>query len=214
MNKLLRIRPLHYYWKYSPEQSSPWKIEARGKTFEPPSHRFWRPFGMAYKKRVYSPNRILYPLKRVDWDPDGERNPQNRGISKYERISWDRGLRHHRQGAKAHMGEIRQRSRARPVRRPRRNQDGAWRARHSCHVAGYAGRLYASGQKSGQLGGMVLGRQARMGHGAGRPAVAVQCQRFSRHPEEHRNLPVVGLRSGDYHLGLRLSTDQPGTATS
>ena len=47
---------------------------------------------MAYKKRVYSPNRILYPLKRVDWDPDGERNPQNRGISKYERISWDEAL--------------------------------------------------------------------------------------------------------------------------
>ena len=43
----------------------------------------------AYKKRTYSPNRILYPLKRVDWDPDGERNPQNRGVSKYERISWD-----------------------------------------------------------------------------------------------------------------------------
>jgi anaerobic selenocysteine-containing dehydrogenase len=28
-------------------------------------------------------------LKRVDFDPDGERNPQNRGISKFERISWD-----------------------------------------------------------------------------------------------------------------------------
>jgi len=37
----------------------------------------------------YSPNRILYPLKRVDWDPNGERNPQNRGKSKYVRISWD-----------------------------------------------------------------------------------------------------------------------------
>jgi trimethylamine-N-oxide reductase (cytochrome c) len=44
---------------------------------------------LAYKKRVYSPNRIKYPLKRVDWDPAGERNPQNRGISKYKRISWD-----------------------------------------------------------------------------------------------------------------------------
>ena len=43
----------------------------------------------AYKKRTYSPNRIKYPLKRVDWDPNGERNPQNRGKSKYVRISWD-----------------------------------------------------------------------------------------------------------------------------
>ena len=47
------------------------------------------PFSLAYKKRTYSPNRIKYPLKRVDWDPNGERNPQNRGKSKYERISWD-----------------------------------------------------------------------------------------------------------------------------
>ena len=43
----------------------------------------------AYKKRTYSPNRVKYPLKRVDWDPNGERNPQNRGKSKYVRISWD-----------------------------------------------------------------------------------------------------------------------------
>ncbi len=28
-------------------------------------------------------------MKRVDWDPDGERNTQNRGRSKYKRISWD-----------------------------------------------------------------------------------------------------------------------------
>ena len=44
---------------------------------------------LAYKKRVYSPNRIKYPLQRVDWDPNGERNPQNRGKSKFKRISWD-----------------------------------------------------------------------------------------------------------------------------
>ena len=47
------------------------------------------PYATAYKKRTYSPNRVKYPLKRVDWDPNGERNPQNRGKSKYVRISWD-----------------------------------------------------------------------------------------------------------------------------
>jgi trimethylamine-N-oxide reductase (cytochrome c) len=31
-------------------------------------------------------------LKRVDFDPDGKRNPQNRGISGYEPISWDEAL--------------------------------------------------------------------------------------------------------------------------
>ena len=31
-------------------------------------------------------------MKRVDFDPNGERNPQNRGKSGYERISWDEAL--------------------------------------------------------------------------------------------------------------------------
>ena len=33
--KIVRIRPLHYDWKYKPEEFKPWKIEARGKSFEP-----------------------------------------------------------------------------------------------------------------------------------------------------------------------------------
>ena len=32
---------------------------------------------------------VALRLKREDWDPNGERNPQNRGKSKYVRISWD-----------------------------------------------------------------------------------------------------------------------------
>ena len=59
------------------------------KTLEPLMKALPCPFSLAYKKRTYSPNRIKYPLKRVDWDPKGERNPQNRGKSKYKRISWD-----------------------------------------------------------------------------------------------------------------------------
>jgi trimethylamine-N-oxide reductase (cytochrome c) len=45
--------------------------------------------GMCQKSMVYSRDRLLYPMKRVDFDPDGERNPQNRGVSGFERISWD-----------------------------------------------------------------------------------------------------------------------------
>ena len=37
--------------------------------------------GQCQKSMVYSKNRILYPMKRVDFDPDGERNIQNRGKS-------------------------------------------------------------------------------------------------------------------------------------
>jgi len=33
--KIIRIRPLHYDWKYKPEEFRPWKIEARGKSFGP-----------------------------------------------------------------------------------------------------------------------------------------------------------------------------------
>ena len=90
--KIIRIRNFHYDWKYKPEQVAPWKIEARGKSLQPPLKSALGPFGLGYKKRIYSPNRILYPLKRVDWDPKGERNPQNRGKSKYVRISWDEAL--------------------------------------------------------------------------------------------------------------------------
>ena len=50
------------------------------------------PLSLGYKKRVYSPNRILYPLKRVDFDPNGERNTAEPGKSGYVRISWDEAL--------------------------------------------------------------------------------------------------------------------------
>jgi anaerobic selenocysteine-containing dehydrogenase len=87
--KIVRVRPLHFDWKYNKEKFNPWKMEVRGHVLEPGTKALPAPFSLAYKKRVYSPNRVLYPLKRVDWDPNGERNPQNRGKSKYVRISWD-----------------------------------------------------------------------------------------------------------------------------
>ena len=90
--KIVRIRPLHYDWKYDPGEFSPWKMEARGQVFEPGMKTLIPPFELAYKKRVYSPNRVLYPLKRVDWDPDGDRKVENRGKSGYVRISWDEAL--------------------------------------------------------------------------------------------------------------------------
>ena len=73
--KIVRIRPLHYDSKYDPKQFNPWKITKNGKTLGPLMKAVPSPFSLAYKKRVYSPNRIKYPLKRVDWDPNGERNP-------------------------------------------------------------------------------------------------------------------------------------------
>jgi len=90
--KIIRIRPMHYDWKYDPKDMNPWKMESRGKIFEPSMKTLLPPYSIAYKNRVYSPARILHPMMRVDFDPNGNRNPQNRGISKYKRISWDQAL--------------------------------------------------------------------------------------------------------------------------
>ncbi|MBN1321684.1 MAG: molybdopterin-dependent oxidoreductase [Thermoleophilia bacterium] len=87
--KAVRIRPLKYDWKYDYKKLNPWKIERNGETLEPLPKALPAPFSLAYKKRTFSPNRIKFPMKRVDWDPNGERNTQNRGKSKYKRISWD-----------------------------------------------------------------------------------------------------------------------------
>ncbi|MCL1829792.1 MAG: molybdopterin-dependent oxidoreductase, partial [Oscillospiraceae bacterium] len=86
---ITRIRPYHFTEWSGFKKIEPWKIEARGRTFGPPDRSVLSFVGHAYKKRVYSVNRVSYPLKRVDWDPKGERNPKNRGKSGYVRISWD-----------------------------------------------------------------------------------------------------------------------------
>lgn len=92
--KIVRIRPLRYADEgFGPDKLKPWKIEVKGKVLEPVYKKtLVSPLGLSYKKRVYSPNRIRYPLKRVDWEPGGDPakvNAQNRGKSKYKRITWD-----------------------------------------------------------------------------------------------------------------------------
>jgi anaerobic selenocysteine-containing dehydrogenase len=86
---ITRIRPLPYERSYDRKGFNAWKIGARGKTLEPPLRAPVGPIGLSHRKRVYSKNRVRYPLKRVDWDQAGERNPQNQGVSGYASISWD-----------------------------------------------------------------------------------------------------------------------------
>ena len=64
--KIIRVRPLHYDSKYTWEQMNLFKFERNGKTFEPSLKSLPFSFSLAYKKRAYSPNRIKYPLKRID----------------------------------------------------------------------------------------------------------------------------------------------------
>ncbi|MEM2169365.1 MAG: molybdopterin-dependent oxidoreductase [Candidatus Bathyarchaeia archaeon] len=89
---IIRIRPLHYDWKYKPEEIPLWEFKGRGKTFRPSMKELNPPFRLVYKNVVYSPTRVRYPLKRVDWNPYGERNPQNRGKSEFVRITWEEAI--------------------------------------------------------------------------------------------------------------------------
>ena len=86
--KIVRMFPIDL----DEDDKGDWVIEARGRKFTPPRRTTLSPHAQAARSMVYSPKRILYPMKRVDWDPEGERNIQNRGISGYERISWDEAL--------------------------------------------------------------------------------------------------------------------------
>ncbi|MFZ9668077.1 MAG: molybdopterin-dependent oxidoreductase, partial [Steroidobacteraceae bacterium] len=86
--KILRTTPIDF----DDEDAPSWSISARGKTFTPSRRTTVATHGLCLKSMVYSKNRILYPMKRVDFDPDGERNIQNRGKSKFVRISWEEAL--------------------------------------------------------------------------------------------------------------------------
>jgi len=83
--KILRITPI----EFDDDDAQPWTIKARGREFTPPRKTTISPHTLAWKSMVYSKDRLLHPMKRVDFDPDGERNCQNRGVSGYERISWE-----------------------------------------------------------------------------------------------------------------------------
>lgn len=84
-NKIVRVKPLHF------DNVRLYEIKARGKSFTQPAKTLPYWVSLAYKKRAYSPNRVMHPLKRVDWSPEN-RNPQNRGKSKFVEITWEEAL--------------------------------------------------------------------------------------------------------------------------
>ncbi len=86
--KVMRLTPL----EFDASDAAPWTIRARGKSFTPPRQTTAATHSLCGKTTLYSPDRLLYPMKRVDFDPKGARNQKNRGISGYERISWDEAL--------------------------------------------------------------------------------------------------------------------------
>ena len=86
--RIVRTAPI----EFDAKDARGWTIEARGRRFTPRRMATVATHALAMKAAVYSDKRILHPMKRVDFDPNGERNPGNRGKSGYERISWDEAL--------------------------------------------------------------------------------------------------------------------------
>ena len=87
--KIIRMTPIDL----AEDDGASWTIEAKGQKLTPPRKTTLAPHGQNAKSIVYSPDRVLYPMKRVDFDPNGERNPQNRGKSGYVRISWEEAIK-------------------------------------------------------------------------------------------------------------------------
>jgi molybdopterin guanine dinucleotide-containing S/N-oxide reductase-like protein len=86
--KITRIRPL----AAEERDFKPWTFEVDGRKYTPAKKFNLAPYVHAERNRLYSEDRIRYPMKRVDFDPNGARNPQNRGKSPHQRISWDEAL--------------------------------------------------------------------------------------------------------------------------
>jgi trimethylamine-N-oxide reductase (cytochrome c) len=87
--RIIRVRPLVFDDK---KDAASWSIEANGQKFTPLRKACVSSYTLTERMKVYSEDRIQYPMKRVDWDPNGERNTHNRGKSEYVRISWDEAL--------------------------------------------------------------------------------------------------------------------------
>jgi anaerobic selenocysteine-containing dehydrogenase len=86
--KIIRVWPL----VFDESDAASWTIKVDGREFSPPRKACVASFVLTERLRVYSEDRIKYPLKRIDFDPKGDRHPETRGKSEYERISWDEAL--------------------------------------------------------------------------------------------------------------------------
>jgi trimethylamine-N-oxide reductase (cytochrome c) len=73
--KIIRTTPI----EFDDSDPQPWTIEAHGMKLTPPRKTTLAPHGQICRSTIYSPDRLLYPMKRVDFDPKGKRNPENRG---------------------------------------------------------------------------------------------------------------------------------------
>jgi trimethylamine-N-oxide reductase (cytochrome c) len=76
-NKIVRIYPMDF----TDEDPKSWEIEARGKKYSPPRKTTYTAYTAGFKAMVHSDRRVLYPLRRIGFDVNGERNIESRGES-------------------------------------------------------------------------------------------------------------------------------------
>jgi molybdopterin guanine dinucleotide-containing S/N-oxide reductase-like protein len=86
--RIIRIRPI----RLDESDAGSWTIEVEGKKYSPPRKMTLSTYVLTERNRIYSEDRVAYPRKRIDFDPNGDRHPENRGRSPYVRISWDEAL--------------------------------------------------------------------------------------------------------------------------
>ena len=89
--KIVRVRPLIFGEEDAGSKS--WTIQVGDRKFTPPRRVNVAAYTLGCRSRVYAKSRILYPMKRVDFDPrSSDRKTGQRGKSEYVRISWDEAL--------------------------------------------------------------------------------------------------------------------------
>src|SRR5262249_56047044 len=71
--KIIRMTPIDL----ADDDGSSWTVEAKGVKLTPPRKTTLAPHGQNAKSIIYSPDRLLYPMKRADFDPNGDPNPEN-----------------------------------------------------------------------------------------------------------------------------------------
>jgi len=83
--RIIRITPINF----TKDEVHPWTITAGGKTFTPRPKSNFATYDQGYRRIVYSPTRVQYPLKRVGFAPGGKSSVENRGKGEFVRITWD-----------------------------------------------------------------------------------------------------------------------------
>ncbi len=73
--KIVRIYPMDF----TDDDPKSWVVEARGKKFSPPRKTTYTAYTAGFKAMVDTKRRLRYPLKRIGFDVNGERNIEKRG---------------------------------------------------------------------------------------------------------------------------------------